>query len=161
MPANKSPNRMPARFMNQPVVERHDSAGRAPSPPLSRASCGNFRAIGPADILWQCLEEFGREQRRKAPGPITKRSSAKIRNRRHQSDRPAEPGHALFHVVARAERRNLSLSKVGNPSIYARRKIAGPWLQGMTNGLLFIQIAVSSLPACVIPPQKPTPPPPR
>jgi hypothetical protein len=69
--------------------------------------------------------------------------------------------HTLFHVVARAEQLNLVLSKVGNPSIYARREIAGPWLQGMTNGLLFIQFAISSLPACVIPPQKPTPPPPR
>jgi beta-hydroxylase len=81
--------------------------------------------------LWQCLEEFGREQRRKAPGPITKRSSAKIRNRRHQSDRPAEPGHALFHVVARAERRNLSLSKVGNPSIYDNKVF--PWARSIEN----------------------------
>ena len=67
----------------------------------------------------------------------------------------------FFMSVAWAEQLNLALSKVGNPSIYARRKIAGPWLQGMTNGLLFIQIAISSLRACVIPPQKPTPPPPR
>ena len=31
---------MSARFMNQPVVERHDSAGKAPSPPPSRRVVG-------------------------------------------------------------------------------------------------------------------------
>ena len=76
-------------------------------------------------------------------------------------DRPSLVTRFFMSIVASAEQLNLALSKVGNPSIYVRRKIAGPWLQGMTNGLLFIQIAISSLPVCVIPPQKPTPPPPR
>jgi hypothetical protein len=76
-------------------------------------------------------------------------------------DRPSLVTRFFMSIVACAEQLNLPLSKVGNPSIYARREIAGPWLRGMTNGLLFIQIAISSLPVCVIPPQKPTPPPPR